>query len=501
MDSAQARAIAAGLVTAEPAAAFASGISLIKADRPEELLSPALELTERHSADPRFAQLLGLAARATGNGPLAWRAFARAATLVPGDPLIAHSYARTMLEAGKPAAALFEQAARLAPGDGTVLTGLAAALVAEGRAGEAVERLDALLEANPLWLDGHRSRAQISVQTGGNPVQSIEAALAALPRRPELHNLRITTLLEAHRAADAAVAAAEAATALGPADWLDVLAGHALSEAGELAAADRRFAAAAHLIAPEQLSLRARHALRANRPEEVVTLLSPDEASAHSGLYWPYLSLAWRILGDSRADWLEGDDRLVGVYDLAEQLPDLDKLAEHLRQRHFASRPPLDQSVRGGTQTDGNLLLRDEAPLIALRKILQDAVQRHLATLPPPAPHHPTLIERRRPWRIAGSWSVRLRGAGFHADHIHDKGWLSSAFYVALPLGSEDSHAGWLTLGECRELVPGLQPRRLVEPKPGRLVLFPSTMWHGTRPFPSGERITVAFDIAIPSQS
>ena len=35
-----------------------------------------------------------------------------------------------------------------------------------------------------------------------------------------------------------------------------------------------------------------------------------------------------------------------------------------------------------------------------------------------------------------------------------------------------------------------------VEPKVGRLVLFPSTLHHGTSPFPAGERISVAFDVA-----
>ncbi|MFN5127999.1 MAG: putative 2OG-Fe(II) oxygenase [Sphingomonadaceae bacterium] len=45
----------------------------------------------------------------------------------------------------------------------------------------------------------------------------------------------------------------------------------------------------------------------------------------------------------------------------------------------------------------------------------------------------------------------------------------------------------------------GLPPIKTVEPKPSRLVLFPSTMWHGTNPIESGERLTVAFDIA-PSQ-
>jgi len=42
----------------------------------------------------------------------------------------------------------------------------------------------------------------------------------------------------------------------------------------------------------------------------------------------------------------------------------------------------------------------------------------------------------------------------------------------------------------------GLSYDDLIEPKPGRLALFPSWMWHGTRPFAEGERITVAFDVA-----
>jgi len=41
-------------------------------------------------------------------------------------------------------------------------------------------------------------------------------------------------------------------------------------------------------------------------------------------------------------------------------------------------------------------------------------------------------------------------------------------------------------------------PTRHIEPRPGRLVLFPSTMWHGTVPFTQGERLTVAFDVQEP---
>jgi hypothetical protein len=209
------------------------------------------------------------------------------------------------------------------------------------------------------------------------------------------------------------------------------------------------------------------------------------------------------MTGDPRHGWLEGDPRLVGVYDIGLSPAELAALADHLRQLHFATAAPLDQSVRCGTQTDGNLLLRAEAPIRDLRQRLLAIVERHVAQLPPPQPGHPTLPTVRTPMRIAGSWSVRLTDAGFHTDHVHPQGWFSSALYLALPEtlgGGGADHAGWLSLGEARDLVPGLSPQRLIEPQPGRLVLFPSTMWHGTRPFPAGERLTAAFDIARPRQ-
>ena len=97
---------------------------------------------------------------------------------------------------------------------------------------------------------------------------------------------------------------------------------------------------------------------------------------------------------------------------------------------------------------------------------------------------------------------MRLTGEGFHVNHVHPAGWISSAFYVALPEAamSGDGPCGWLSIGEPTELGLDLPPIRLIEPKPGRLVLFPSTMWHGTRPFAAGERLTVAFDVAKPEQ-
>ena len=171
-----------------------------------------------------------------------------------------------------------------------------------------------------------------------------------------------------------------------------------------------------------------------------------------------------------------------------------------MRSLHQAAHHPLRQSLRGGTQTDGHLFQRIDPEITSLRKAIVGTVERHVAQLPAPRAGHPLLIEKRAPIRFSGSWSVRLTGAGFHVEHCHPAGWLSSAFYVALPeatMGGPE-HAGWLSLGEVTNLGTPLPPLQLVEPKPGRLVLFPSTMRHGTRPFASGERLTVAFDVQRP---
>jgi tetratricopeptide (TPR) repeat protein len=490
---------------ADPAAALREGIALLNADLPELLLPPARRLAQAHPASAPAQQLLGLAARASGESLTALEAFAAAARAAPRDPLIAHSRARTALEAGLPASRLFEAAAALAPQDGGVILGHAAALFHEGRADDAIARLEHLLAANPLWLDGHRSLAALRGQMGEDPLASVTAALARAPQAEALHHLAISLALQARDLARAQAAVDTALAALGTRQWLSAMAGHVASETGGLAEADRHFATAGAAADANAAWMHARHLIRADRPEAATALLEPRLGEPVALALWPYLALAWRMAGDPRAEWLEGDARLIGVYDIGLAPDELAALADRLRALHLAKAAPLDQSVRGGTQTDGNLLLRTEPAIRDLKVRLLAIVERHVAQLPPPDPGHPTLLANRTPLRVAGSWSVRLTDAGFHTDHVHPQGWFSSALYLSLPEtlgtgGKSEDHAGWLSLGEARDLVPGLAPRRLVEPKPGRLVLFPSTMWHGTRPFAAGERLTIAFDIARPRQ-
>ena len=191
------------------------------------------------------------------------------------------------------------------------------------------------------------------------------------------------------------------------------------------------------------------------------------------------------------------------MIDLSAALPPLDQLAEHLRTLHEGRGEYLDQSVRGGTQTDGPLFSRIDPLIRQVRAAVVSAVEGYVRNLPPVDPRHPLLGRRRdRPVRFSGSWSVRLRSGGKHSNHIHPQGWISSALYIALPppspSGRED--AGWFTIGEPDErLGLSIGPSRKIEPVPGRLVLFPSYLWHGTVPFAEGERLTIAFDVRPPA--
>jgi hypothetical protein len=205
------------------------------------------------------------------------------------------------------------------------------------------------------------------------------------------------------------------------------------------------------------------------------------------------------MAGDPRLDWLTGDPNLVSVMDLSRELAAIPSLKDLLRSLHSVSGRYLNQSVRGGSQTDGPLFSRIEPEICALRATIVHAVEEHVARFNSLPGSHPQKKSLEKKVRFTGSWSVRLADGGFHSNHVHPRGWISSALYLSLPEAMSGDE-GWLTLGEPpRELGLDLPPTRMIEPRAGQLVLFPSWMFHGTRPFPKGERLTVAFDVAPPT--
>ena len=467
----------------------------------EEAALPFIEAAVGAQPSARLWQWKALLERALDRHGEALRSFEAAAALAPADAGIAHGLARTALEAGLPAEQLFERARELAPHDEQVIAGLVAARLASGHGAEAERELAGVVARSPGWIDGHLQLAQLRSMLGRTAriAQSIDEALGASPRSAglwlALFDLHIKS--EAFGDLDAAIAAARKQ---GIAEnLLDRYAAVAAAELGRTEEADRLFD---RWTDGSERIWRIRHLLRSGRAEESLPLIDAELAGERASEAWPYASIAWRLTNDARSQWLEGDEKLVRVFDLAPSLPPLDELADCLRGIHVAKGTFIDQSVRGGTQTDGPLFSRVAREIRQLRAAIVSAVEQYVAELPPTVTGHPLLgLRRDRPVRFAGSWSVRLRDAGYHVSHVHPQGWISSALYVALPeaRGATAPRAGWLSLGAPPpSLLPAPLEARYIEPAPGRLVLFPSWMWHGTIPFAAGERLTVAFDVAPP---
>lgn len=489
----------------DAATAEALAASALELQREEAALPLVTAAAERNGTDARLWQWVGLLHRALDRHDRAMPALNAAAKLAPRDARIAQARAQVALEAGLDALPLFETAIALEPNNGELLLSRAAARMAQGYAATAIAELEALLRVHPGWYPGHDRLIKLRWMTGDGlrSAEAIEQALADNAGDLNLWRILIVALVEAgaHEAALDAIGRGRAV--LGQQLTFTANEAAARSELGDIGGADALFEIMAKVDDLSVAIRHVRHLLRTGRVEQALPLIERwARPQGPNRAMWPYAAIAWRLAGDARADWLD-DPSFVRVIDLADRIDDLPALARRLRTLHRSSAPHLDQSVRGGTQTDGPLFSRVDPEIQALRALVVEAARDHLASLPAPDPRHPLLAYGRpsRP-RFAGSWSVRLtgEGGGHHANHVHPAGLISSAFYVTVPReAATGTQAGWLTLGSPQaELGLDLPPARTIEPKPGRLVLFPSTMWHGTLPYSFGERMTVAFDIAPP---
>jgi tetratricopeptide (TPR) repeat protein len=247
-------------------------------------------------------------------------------------------------------------------------------------------------------------------------------------------------------------------------------------------------------------------ALSAGAPREALPTIERFHASAPDDQRWiTYRIDAARQLGEELfAQWCDFR-QLVRAYDLPAPAgyASMDEfnaqLEATLARRHVQSSHPLDQSMRHGTQTSRGLVRGMDRTIDALLDSLAAPIADYQQALGCD-PTHPLLARNTSPARLVGCWSVRLKRGGFHVNHIHPAGWLSSAYYVSVPAEADDAGArsGWIKFGEPRFPQPGGDPQHFVQPRAGRLVLFPSYMWHGTVPIQGEEpRLTIAFD-AVP---
>ncbi len=245
---------------------------------------------------------------------------------------------------------------------------------------------------------------------------------------------------------------------------------------------------------------RADRAMPLIRAERVLTPLD--------GVWIAHEATAARLIGDPAYTALYDYDRLVRVYDLEppagwSSIEEFNAdLEARLIARHQLARNPFNQSMRSGTQTMGDLVADPDPVIKAVIKAFHEPIADYREKLGD-SPDHPLSARNRGETIIAGCWSVQLNERGFHVNHIHPEGLLSSAYYVTVPSETEDAskQSGWIKFGEPRIPVPGAEPALTIQPKPGRLVLFPSYMWHGTTAIHGpGPRLTIAFDVVTSEQ-
>jgi len=223
-------------------------------------------------------------------------------------------------------------------------------------------------------------------------------------------------------------------------------------------------------------------------------------------LTWAYQGLLWRECDDPRYHWLFDYDAFVKEIDLV--TPDiynsksefLDAIKIYLLAHHNLQKTPLEQSLRNGSQSGPNLLKHNSEEIVAIRNSIEQAISGYIASLPKKS-DHPFLKRISKVFKFSGSWSVRLNSSGYHENHVHPEGWISSSCYITLPalVMNDETEEGFIQFGQSPfSLGDKDKADKKIKPKAGTVVLFPSYFWHGTVPFFGDEsdyRLTLPFDV------
>ena len=478
---------------------------------------PITQAAIAHSDDAALQLEHALALRTDQRDAEALALLQRIAAAHPRRADAAHYLALSLHDAGRydAATASAQRAMQLGLDDAETWGVLARALAAAHRLDEAEAAFRQGLQRDQDCAPLHEDYARLLWLRSGDLAHATAALDTALQRQPD-HVALLALKAQLHGSAGDAQTAyalyARAAALPGAAAQLEVAAASAALKdvpARALAHA-RRAAARAPGLAQEAL---VQALLVQGELAEAAALLQRAQAARPDDQQLLALqAVLWRASGDARYRALYDYANVVRAWTL-DTPPGwtsldsyLDDLRATLRRLHILRGHPPDQSLRGGAQTMGDLARHDDPVIRAFfDHAIVGPLDRHLAVLGRGA----DALRRRNNgrWRVHSAWSVQLRAQGFHVDHVHPDGWLSSACYIDLPdamgdaqpgiVGDDAQRAGWIRFGAVPlPLTPPLPAEHYVRPAPGLLLLFPSYMWHGTVPF-SGTRtrLTIAFDV------
>ncbi|HEV7137123.1 MAG TPA: tetratricopeptide repeat protein [Steroidobacteraceae bacterium] len=479
--------------------------------RPAEALRVAAPFCGAGKADPELATQHVNALIALGRHTEAIALYGNLAAAAPDDLAPAQPLAIALDAAGRheEAAQIAHRALTRGFRSATLCLTYAKALMAAGANDRAETALRDCLRLEPRLAEAHNSLAQVVWIRTGDLAQATAALDQALHRFGDDDALWATKAAVLQGAGDARgayeclaprVDRAHAPPALlvrAGLSALDFDPATALSLGERASSAMPESAPARALLTAAQLGMGDAHQALGNC--EILLAHAPDNQ-----YFIALQTTALRLLGDARYQQLCDYRRLILPLDISPPPPwrDLpgflaDLTASLDRVHDPKGHALLFQSLRHGTETTRDLTRSTDRAVRGLFEAFVQPIARYLEHI-----GEGTDSLRRRNegrWRFNGSWSVRLRDHGFHMSHVHPRGWISSAFYVALPdvMADTGTDEGVLSFGKPGILTtPLLEPEYTIRPTPGMLVLFPSYFWHGTIPFQSRQpRLTVAFDV------
>lgn len=176
----------------------------------------------------------------------------------------------------------------------------------------------------------------------------------------------------------------------------------------------------------------------------------------------------------------------------------LDQLTGQL-EKQAAVWEPFGKTTVSGYQTPAVLFENPTGPLADLKRIVEDKVTQYRAEAFSEDCDFINLFPENY---SVNAWYSKLLKGGYKTTHIHPSGWLSGVFYLQCPeMGDREEGAIEFSLwGYGYPVLNESYPRKRHYPKNGDIVLFPSSLFHGTIPFHTDEeRLIVAFDL-VPSE-
>ncbi|WP_118857891.1 putative 2OG-Fe(II) oxygenase [Sphingomonas mesophila] len=488
-------------------------VTLTKAGKHVAALAAADEGLARFANHPRLLSARATALKNLGRLDEALAAFDRAIAADPARALVRYNQAVALRAACRfdESCAAYAEAARLGASGSEFHSNWAAAELEAGRVDSAADHYRRAISENPANAGAMAALTRLAIEyrSGEGAFDHYAERARAVPTADHWADWA-GALIANERHSEAAEIGREGLQRVGAAPELQLFTAFAEGVTGDAAAALAELDCAPGIEQLGQTALAAKGQLALRMHDFARAASLAEQYNAAAGptdqVGWSLLAIAWRMLGDEREAWLCDYERLVMVTEVPS--PDGTHppaefariVAAALDPLHQTLEAPGNQSLRNGTQTSGELFAFDDPIIRQFREAVSDAAAGVVAELPDD-PAHPFLRRKSRRFGFSGSWSVRLRGGGgHHVPHFHGHGWMSSAYYARLPESGVEERTrgdGWIEFGRPPAMFDlDIEPRRVVEPVVGRLVLFPSFMFHGTRPFGAGkgDRLTAAFD-------